>query len=369
MVSSMIYTQKYRLNDWIFYSPSKERISVQSPMLILVTRLNSILQCRLVFTVDWNCYQIIKKKQLFYFETDLMKFYERESLEPDKPVTISTLLALPILPDADEYYWPSANVSELANYLEILVKNHRDSPWLLTENWLALSVAQQTNQKKVQYRTVWDYVNWNEISREENEEGLKKWFFPAIFGFLKDAMVNSLNAENKTGELTDDVLAITKVLLGSLFDHIPEIIGYTSGNHHINLKDKVASFLLAEGYVFSQDENGSAFWLKVQGVNGKWICNINVLEPEKKVIIYSILPNYVSNEHDLNVFQFICELNYGLSIGNFEFSIKDSEILFKTSIDFDGSHFENSLFKQLLIINLQTVDHYLLDIYSFFNKT
>lgn len=365
----MIHTQKSRLNDWIFYSPSKQRISVQSPMLILVTRLDSILQCRLVFTVESHCYQLIKKQQLFYLETELMKFYERESLEPDKPVKISTLLALPILPDADEYYWPSANVAELANYLERLVKNHRESPLLLTENWLALSVAQQTNQKKIQYRTVWDYVNWNEISREENEEGLKKWFFPAIFGFLKDAMVNSLNPENKTGGLTDDVLAITKVIIGSLFDRIPEIIGYTSDNNHIDLKDKVASFLLAEGYVFSQDDEGSEFWLKVQGINGKWICHINVREQEKQVIIYSILPNYVPNEHNLNVFQFICELNYGLSIGNFEFSSQHSEILFKTSIDFEGSNFENSLFKQLLIINLQTVDRYLLEIYSFFNKS
>jgi hypothetical protein len=370
MVNSMIHTQKYRLNDWIFYSPSKQRISVQSPMLILMTRLDSILQCRLVFNVDWNCYQIIKKKQLFYLETDMMKFYERDSLEPDKPVTISTLFALPILPDADEYYWPSANVSELLNYLERLVKNNRESTLLLTENWLALSVEQQTDNKKVQYRTVWDYLNWNEINRDENEEGLKKWLFPAIFSFLKDAMLNSLNVEKNTGGLKDDVLAISKVLIGSIFDNIPQkIIDYASDNSKIDLKAQVASFLIAEGYVFSQDEDGSAFWLKIQGINGEWICHINVRQQENQVLIYSILPKPVSKKQDLNVFQFICELNYGLAIGNFELATEDGEILFKTSIDFEGSNFEVSLFKQLLTMNLQTVDHYLLKIYSFLNKT
>ena len=366
MGSSMIHTEKYKLSNWIFYSPSQQKISVDSPQLILTTHLDSILQCRLIFNVDWNAYQLIKTKELFYLEADMMKFYERESLNPNHLITISALLALPILPDVEEYYWPSADISSLSNYFERLFMNNQESPLFLTESWLLLSVSQQNYQSNVHYRTVWDYLNWNEINREENEEEMQKLLLPAIFEFLQDTMLNSLTTETNMGTLTPDVFALNKVLISSLFDSITHLIGNNPDQSKIDLKYQVASFLQKEGYVFSQDdEDGSKFWLKVQGINGKWISHINVRSAENQIIIYSILPNPISNLQNLNIFQFICELNSGLSIGNFEIDSEEAELLFKTSLDFEGTNFQTSLLKQLILINFQTVDHYLLDSLAF----
>ena len=53
------------------------------------------------------------------------------------------------------------------------------------------------------------------------------------------------------------------------------------------------------------------------------------------------------------------QLDYGMTIGNFELDYTDGEIRYKTSIDVEGDQLTSALIKNLVYTNVRMMDEYL----------
>ncbi len=95
------------------------------------------------------------------------------------------------------------------------------------------------------------------------------------------------------------------------------------------------------------------------GDNGEWTCYAKVLEENQQFIFYSVLPNKAAENVRDNVAKFVTLANWGMTLGNFEMDYRDGEIRFKTSIDVEGGELTETMIKNVIYINVMTMDKYL----------
>jgi hypothetical protein len=123
--------------------------------------------------------------------------------------------------------------------------------------------------------------------------------------------------------------------------------------------DTMLRFLDDDHWPYAHIKDETQASIRYQGVNGLWMVFLHAHEEHHELIIYSILADHAPEEDRLRVAEFVTRANYGLSVGNFELDLSDGEIRFKTSIDVEGSTLTPALVRQLLYINITTVDKYL----------
>jgi hypothetical protein len=82
-------------------------------------------------------------------------------------------------------------------------------------------------------------------------------------------------------------------------------------------------------------------------------------EGSEQVVVHSVLDFAVPAARREEVATFLTNVNYGLSIGNFEIDLTDGELRYKTSIDLGGAPLMTQLLDPLFGLNMTTMHRYL----------
>lgn len=123
-----------------------------------------------------------------------------------------------------------------------------------------------------------------------------------------------------------------------------------------SLTERFRRFFIQDEWPLSGDDSHlirTAF----KGTSGQWSCAGRVLEDLEIVLFYSICPALAPEDRRYAIAEFLMRANYGMYIGNFEMDFDDGEIRFKSSVDVEGVE-SDALFKQLVYMNISTMDRY-----------
>ncbi len=126
-----------------------------------------------------------------------------------------------------------------------------------------------------------------------------------------------------------------------------------------SMLDIVSHFFQQDDWPHEQLEEKSIISTRFRGDNGSWRCYAQVREEQQQFIFYSVLETYVPEPRRQAVAEFLTRANYGMLIGNFELDLNDGEVRYKTSIDVEGDRLSIPLVRQLVYVNVLTMDRYL----------
>ncbi len=103
----------------------------------------------------------------------------------------------------------------------------------------------------------------------------------------------------------------------------------------------------------------SAYGMNYRGDNGDMFCFIEVNDEVDQMACYAVAPHRIPEPHRLTAAEFLTYANYGMRIGNFELDLKDGEVRYKTSIDYEGIEVVPMLIENMLHPTVSTLDRYL----------
>ena len=117
--------------------------------------------------------------------------------------------------------------------------------------------------------------------------------------------------------------------------------------------------------VLHENTNQKVIKLGIGLENGRCDCFIDVRPEQNQVLIFTVSPTLVPQNHRLRIAEFTSRANYGLIIGNFEMDFEDGELRYKASYYYDDT-FPNSeeVFLRNLYATFHMMDRYLPGIMS-----
>lgn len=126
-----------------------------------------------------------------------------------------------------------------------------------------------------------------------------------------------------------------------------------------SLMASLAEFLEQDQWPIQIIEKDLTLLTAYRGDNGAWQCYLRIWPGRDLISFYSVLPVYVPETLRAIFNEFITRANFGLIIGNFEMDLDDGETRYKTSVDLEGRDPTPTLLRQLLYMNVTTMDKYL----------
>jgi hypothetical protein len=95
------------------------------------------------------------------------------------------------------------------------------------------------------------------------------------------------------------------------------------------------------------------------GKNARVACFAQIRMELEQFLFYVIAPMKVPEPDRLAVAEYLTRANYGLRIGNFELDLRDGEVRYKSSLDFEGSELTAAWIERAIYPAVQTMDRYL----------
>lgn len=384
-----------------FWKSSADRIEVPCVSLILETEAEKNKQCRLVFEADFFLYQEIESESLFdlrpQFKADIFGGQFLDGF----PLQITILLVPDLLPKLGQL---CKDAKSIANYIDRLSQKSQFNQLIQTNSWLALSVKQIQTTGEVGFRTFWDYLDISKIAEEEGDIA-EDIFSGAILNFFQDSVNSKLSAQisdkrtreasaktatkliekllsdqgnllEKESGISSSILETLDLLEALMPTELSQIIRSetlaevdlesflsleknsvaTSLIPQKSLRSTVIEFLQEDDWDFEEAPDQAVLHLLFQGKHGKWRCLAHISEADQQFCFYSISPVKASTVKTSMIAELLMRLNWALSIGNFDLDFQSGEIRYKTSIDVDNSHLDSSLAKNLIYINVLTMD-------------
>ena len=122
--------------------------------------------------------------------------------------------------------------------------------------------------------------------------------------------------------------------------------------------ENIAQFLDVDGWSPDPIDGLTAFSARYIGHNTeiRVVAHVNV--ELEQLYCYAIPPVTAPPERLAEVAEFITRANYGFRIGNFECDLRDGEIRYKASVDFEGVGLNHSQIRTAIYPAVQTVDRY-----------
>lgn len=126
-------------------------------------------------------------------------------------------------------------------------------------------------------------------------------------------------------------------------------------------------FKLISGYMsdaerhFESDADGGLVVAQIGGEQGTWHTYIQITDDNeaRRVVIHAQLPARIPESTRLKVAELLTRVNYDLVVGNFELSLDDGEVLFKTVVDLADGQLTQAMFERMYLLNCQVMnDHY-----------
>lgn len=364
-------------SDLKFYDSSHFPLPIHITNLSLTKQDNTLTECRLTFQVNWELYHRIDTEALFNLKPELRGSLSNGDFHSEANIEVEASLKPELLSSLTENI---TTPEQTAAYLQNLSQNN---PLLFTENWLALQVKQQQESGETGYRTFWAYlppsaISQGNISQAEISESMvnffKDWADTNLSEMNQDVMAESINQMTKSfSELADTNLeetqdAISEIMaeITNAFEEFAELtneVVYQS-DYNRNMLEQIINFFIKDDWPFIKNQGEPVLQTTFQGQNGKWTCYAKAREEEDQFVFYSICPVNAPEHKRSQIAEFINRANYGTIIGNFELDYADGEILYKTSIDVEGSNLTFPLIKQLVYTNVTMMDEYLPGIMS-----
>ena len=125
------------------------------------------------------------------------------------------------------------------------------------------------------------------------------------------------------------------------------------------LLDVVTAFLDGQSWPYETVKDGRVVRFPFAGDSEEWQVFVEAREQYFQVVVYSVAPFNIPEEHRLPAAEYLTRANYGLIIGNFELDMEDGEVRFKTSIDVEGAALASAMVRQLVFSNLRAMNQYL----------
>lgn len=403
------------LQDKLFlHDPLGNKFSVQAVQIALTQQEDDIqkgilTECRLKYWVNWDIYQQIESLALFNFDGQLRGAMSNGDFLPELEVEITTLLRPDLL---DELAIPIHSAATIAAYLEKLSQEEQTHQLLSTESWILLSAQQQQPQGVVQYRTVWDYLDWGAIASDNLQIEIDDWLLKAISNFIKDATFPLLTTDTANSEINPQLVESSTQLIETVFTLAPSLFSndksakeqfvneiahvfteslqaqlseqlkqafdqnavelfFSLPNQNLSeianapqptsantIFNTALHFFQAENWTINQLPDQPILHLNFEGESGQWQCYAQAREIQQQFIFYSLLPIKAPESKRQAVAEYITRVNYNIIIGNFEFDFSDGEIRYKTSICVEETHLNLALIRQIVYSNLLNTDKY-----------
>ena len=355
--------------------------------LSLMQQGDTVIECRLMFAIDFDQYQRIDTDALFNLKPEVRGPLSHGEFQPGPEIQLAVTLQPDLLP---RLFAHAAVPAEAATYLVQLSQQQMTSgtqmpaksaapptldagadpskidlpcseldPLLSTESWLCLSVKQQQDSDETGYATFWNYVNPSIIHHSDTSSD---HVAEGIVNFVKQWTEANLAAatEDATAELLTGLGHVFKDLVdGSLADLDVEDLEVEDGADPDSIFETLTQYFVAEDWAFVRLPEQTTLRLSFQGEQGQWACYAQARDAQSQFVFYSICPIYAPEVKRGAISEFLTRANYGLVLGNFELDFADGEIRYKTSIDVEGTQLNSALIGQLVYANVFMMDEYL----------
>jgi|GEM_PF-3273800 len=143
-----------------------------------------------------------------------------------------------------------------------------------------------------------------------------------------------------------------------------ELANQGNSNPVSKILDVIVNFFQNDDWKFSQLPGKACLRMGVKAENGEWECLAQAREEQEQFIFCSICPEEVPENKRLSVAEFLMRANWGLQIGKFTMNLENGEVRYETYINVKGDRLSLPLIKNVVYINILTMDRYLPGIVS-----
>ncbi|XGW00707.1 MAG: YbjN domain-containing protein (plasmid) [Leptolyngbya sp. BL-A-14] len=357
----------------ILYDSQQTTLQIAQSQYTVIKDGDRLTELRFILEVDGRLYQRIEQQQLFHLTPEVKGQLHGGKWRSKQAVTLEISLHPDLFAQlADQ------GEAEIDQFMQ-QHSDQPDHPLLQTESWYLLSASQQHAHTQASYRTLWSYVELQNLQDPDRN------FFQGVNQFVKEsAAMQELLA---SGEVLDEQLLehIGEWAQSLLQTSTPDTLldNFTADMIQLfqaatqadsageanptqtaeapadSLQAKVETFLVADQWQLQPNEGAKALRVSFTGEFGEWNCYALPREDEREFVFYSLAPFLVPEAQRQRVAEFICRANFGLVIGNFELDFDDGGVRFKTSIDVTESELDTPLIRNLVYSNVSTFDRYL----------
>ena len=124
------------------------------------------------------------------------------------------------------------------------------------------------------------------------------------------------------------------------------------------LFEALQTYFRVVGWPFVVDPDDTVLQLEHVGQHGTWLCYAHAREAQHQLAFYSVYPDLIPSRQRSAVAEVLTRTNYGLIVGNFELDLDDGEVRYKTSVDVEGTRLTAPLIRQVVNLNVATMDRY-----------
>jgi hypothetical protein len=123
--------------------------------------------------------------------------------------------------------------------------------------------------------------------------------------------------------------------------------------------ERLAQYLTMQNWHF-EALNGELLAMSVTARHCKFSCMVQSLQRlnQEVGVFYSVMPQFVPEEHRVDIAEFLTRANHGLVVGNFEMDFESGEVRYKTTITSAPQDLSDGLLEALLHTNISTHDRY-----------
>jgi hypothetical protein len=86
-------------------------------------------------------------------------------------------------------------------------------------------------------------------------------------------------------------------------------------------------------------------------------------ERQGSLIVYSMFPKYIGETFRTEIARMLIKTNYQLGVGAFEMDTDDGELRFRTAILYKNDSINTTLFENLFLMNIRTMEKFINDIF------
>ena len=123
--------------------------------------------------------------------------------------------------------------------------------------------------------------------------------------------------------------------------------------------ETLGKFLETDGWYPQRIEGQTIYRMGFAGSKAQYPCLARIRMDLEQFVFYVMAPVKALAEARGTLAEFLTRANYGLRIGNFELDMRDGEIRYKSSLDFEGVDLDPRLIKNAIYPAVQSMDRYL----------
>ncbi len=120
--------------------------------------------------------------------------------------------------------------------------------------------------------------------------------------------------------------------------------------------NRIIEFYKKQDWAYTIVKDKQVVLLGISGKNGKFQFVVDVNEDKKRIVALSICNSNVPEAKMSYMSELLTQINYGKFLGNFELNFDDGEIRYKTSMYYSGTELSDDVIKNLLMVNIASMD-------------